>query len=60
MPSDIVDMMYTIGPIPMEAVQFLRVVDLAANRVNEKRRHSKSSDKASNTEEKYKDTKKLR
>jgi hypothetical protein len=57
MPSEIVDMMYTIGPIPMEAEEFLRVLELAGKRVEEKRRDSKSGDKAPKQEEKHKDNK---
>jgi hypothetical protein len=55
MPSEIVDMMYTIGPIPLEDEEFLRVLELAGKRVEEKRRDSKSGDKTPNKEEKHKD-----
>jgi hypothetical protein len=33
MPSEIVDMIYTIGPNPMEDAEFLRVLELAGKRV---------------------------
>jgi hypothetical protein len=36
MPSEIVDMMYTIGPIPMEDEEFLRVLELAGKRWKKK------------------------
>jgi hypothetical protein len=57
MPSEIVDMMYTIGPIPTEDEEFLRVLELAGKRVEEKRSDSKSGDKAPKKEEKHKDNK---
>jgi hypothetical protein len=53
--SEIIDMMYTIGPIPMEGEEFLRVLRFAGNRVDKKRRDSKSGDKALKKEEQYKD-----
>jgi hypothetical protein len=55
MRSEIVNMMYTIGPILMEDKEFLRVLELAGKRVEEKRRDSKSGEKAPKKEEKYKD-----
>jgi hypothetical protein len=57
MPSEIVDMMYMIGPIPMEDEEFLRVLELAGKRVEEKRSDSKSGDKAPKKEEKHIDNK---
>jgi hypothetical protein len=57
MPSEIVDIMYTISPIPMEDKEFLRVLELPGTRVEEKRRDSKSADKAPKKEEKHKDNK---
>jgi hypothetical protein len=56
-PSEIVDMMYTIGPFPIEDKEFLSVLELARKSVEENRRDSKSGDKAPKTEEKYKDYK---
>jgi hypothetical protein len=55
--SEIVELMYTIGPIPIEDEEFLRVLELARTRVEQKRRDSKSGDKAPKKEEKHKDNK---
>jgi hypothetical protein len=58
MPSEIVDRRYTIGPLTMEDKEFLRVLELAGKRVEEKRRDSKSGDKAPKIQEKHKDKQK--
>jgi hypothetical protein len=60
MPSNIVDMMYMIGPIPMEDEEFLRVLELAGKRVEEKRRDSKSGDKAPKKNKNIKIIKKIK
>jgi hypothetical protein len=44
MPSEIVDMMYTIGPMPMEDEEFLRVLEVAGKCVEEKKRDHKTGD----------------
>jgi transcriptional regulator of heat shock response len=46
MPSEIMDMIYISGPLLMEYKEFLRVLELAGQRVEEKRRDSKAGDKA--------------
>jgi hypothetical protein len=56
-PSEIVDMMYTIGPIPMEDEKLLKVSELAGKRVEATRRDSKSGDKATKKEQIHKDIK---
>jgi hypothetical protein len=53
--SEIVDMMFTIGPITMEDEESLRVFEFAGKIVEDKRRDSKSGDKAPKKEEQYKD-----
>jgi hypothetical protein len=50
-------MMDTIGPIPIEDEGFLKVLELARKPVDEKRRHSKSGDKAPKKEDIYKNNK---
>jgi hypothetical protein len=60
MVSDIVDMMYTIGAIHIEDKEFLRVLELAEKRVEEKRRDSMTGDKAPKMEENLMITKKIR
>jgi hypothetical protein len=60
MRSEIVNMMYTIGPILIEDEDFLRVTESARKRVEEKRRESTSGEKAPKKEENYKDKKKTR
>jgi hypothetical protein len=47
MPSEIVDMIYTIGPMPMEDEEFLRVRELASKCVGEKKRDHKTGDSKS-------------
>jgi hypothetical protein len=47
MPSEIVDMMYTIGPMPIEDEEFLRVLELAGKYVEEKKRNHKTGDSKS-------------
>jgi hypothetical protein len=42
--SEIVDIIYTMGPLPMEDDEFLRVLELAGKRVEEKKRDAKISD----------------
>jgi hypothetical protein len=37
MPSKIVNMMYTIGPIPMEDKAYLRVLERASKRIEQKK-----------------------
>jgi hypothetical protein len=57
MPSEIVDMMYTMGPIPMEDEEFLRVLERAGKRIEQKKRsHAKgnSSSHKSYSDEKSK------
>jgi hypothetical protein len=49
--------MYTLSPMPMENEEFLRVLELAGKRVEDKRRDSKSGNKAPKKEETHKDTK---
>jgi hypothetical protein len=55
MPSANLDMMYTIGPIPMEDEVCLRVSELAGQRVEQKTKNSKSGNKALKKQQKYKD-----
>jgi hypothetical protein len=54
MPSEIVDMMSTIGPLPMEDEEFLRVLELAGKCIEEnKRNHTSGNSKSyKNNEEK--------
>jgi hypothetical protein len=47
MPSEIVNMMYMIGPMPIEEEEFLRVPELAGKRVEEKNREHKTGDSKS-------------
>jgi hypothetical protein len=54
------DMMYMIGPIPMENKQFLSVLELGEKRVENKRWDSKSGDKDPKNEENHKDKNKNR
>jgi hypothetical protein len=44
MPSDIIDMMYSIGPLPMDDNEFLRVLEIAGKRIEEKRRDHENGD----------------
>jgi hypothetical protein len=60
MPSEVVDMINTLGPIPMEDDEFLRVLELAGKRVEEKRRDSKLGDKALKKKKNIKIRKKIR
>jgi hypothetical protein len=44
MPSEIMDMMYTIGPMPIEDEEFLRVLGRACKRIEQqKRTHAKGN-----------------
>jgi hypothetical protein len=55
MPSDIVDMGFTMEPVPMEDQEFLRVLEKAGNRIEQKKlSHTKenSSSHKSYTDEK--------
>jgi hypothetical protein len=57
MPSEIVDMMYTMGPIPMEDEEFLRVLERVGKCIEQKKRsHAKgnSSSHKSYSDEKSK------
>jgi hypothetical protein len=47
MPSEIVDLIYKIGPMPIEDVQFLRVVELACKYVEKKKRNHQIGDSKS-------------
>jgi hypothetical protein len=47
MPSDVIDMMFTIGPLPMEDDEFLQVLEIAGQRIEEKRRDHKNGDSRS-------------
>jgi hypothetical protein len=42
--SEIIDMIYMIGPMPIEDEEFLRVLQLASKRVKEKKRDHKTGD----------------
>jgi hypothetical protein len=48
MPLEIVDMMYTIGPMPIEDEEFLRVLESPGKRVEEKKCDYKSGESKSN------------
>jgi hypothetical protein len=53
MPSELVDMMYTIVPIPIEDKEFLRLLELARKKVHKTTRMSKSGDEAPKNEYKH-------
>jgi hypothetical protein len=57
MPSEIVDMIIHNWSYPYGGQGVFKYLELAEIRVEEKRRHSKSGDKAPKKEEKHKDPK---
>jgi hypothetical protein len=58
MPSEIVDMMYTMGPIPIEDQECLRVLERVGNRIEQQKRSQAKGNSSSHKSYSYENSKK--